>query len=187
MMNLQAKAGATPPTFFGPATLIATLEGELPVEWLASGDRIITRDYGAVRLRSVTRQSFSARQIAEQPALRPVELTVGLASPSPRYDMLYTSAQTRVLLRGADIELCFGIPDALAEARHLGPPAPPCVSQAGYTGFALMLDKPGLIRANGVWCLCSETAPPRPLLRSWEAGLIADLRHKARPEQSRAA
>ena len=55
---------ATTRTGLAPGTIVLTLRGEVPVEQLRSGDRIITRDMGAQTLRGVTRQFGQITTIA---------------------------------------------------------------------------------------------------------------------------
>ncbi|MDJ0629365.1 MAG: Hint domain-containing protein [Rhodobacter sp.] len=183
---------------FGPATMISTIDGDLPVEWLSPGDRVITRDHGAQPLRWVGRFHVTAQQMAGNPDLRPVELGVGaLGSNAPTHPLLLSPLH-RVLLTGADVQLHFGAAEVLAVAKHLAVPAPRGLGLGGFTYTHLLFDAHQIVRANGLWCeslfaggradrvaRTSAARPPavirhggraRPCLAGWEARFVADLR-----------
>lgn len=81
----------SPETGLGTGTLIHTGDGEMPVEYLCAGDRLICRDRGMVRLKSVTRQRATVRAI---------RFTAGcLGAQRPACDLILPAAQP-VLLRG---------------------------------------------------------------------------------------
>ncbi|MDJ0823979.1 MAG: Hint domain-containing protein [Rhodobacter sp.] len=169
---------------FGPGTMIATADGTLPIDWLARGDRVITRDGGTQVLRWIGRYTLSARQLAERPALRPVQVGAdGLGRPAPERPLL-VSPQQRVLLQGGDIALHFGVDEALAAAQHIAPPAPHGVSLAGFTYYHLLFDAHQIVCANGIWCE-SLFAARRPAVAPGvrAEGLPAVIRHRttARP------
>ena len=56
MPKIDADAATRTNTGLAPGTIVLTLRGEVPVEQLRSGDRVITRDRGAQTLRAVTKQ-----------------------------------------------------------------------------------------------------------------------------------
>ena len=45
-------------------TVVLTMEGEMPVEYLSAGDRIITRDAGMVRLEAMTFETVTVRAVS---------------------------------------------------------------------------------------------------------------------------
>ncbi|MEO9820395.1 MAG: Hint domain-containing protein [Paracoccaceae bacterium] len=71
-------------------TLVVTADGELPVEYLTPGDRIVTRAHGMVPLKSVSAVTRHAHMIRLAPG------ALGAAQPRPA---MMTSSQP-VLLRG---------------------------------------------------------------------------------------
>ena len=185
---------------FGPATLISTDAGDLPVDRLVSGDLVITRDRGARPLRWIGRFHLTAKQLAANPNLRPVTIGAdGLAGARPARPLVL-SPQHRVLLCGADLLLHFGFAEAFAAAKHLAAPAPRRTGACagGFTYFHLLFDDHHVLRANGLWCeslfagagagpiarLAGSRPPPhirhaftaRPCLSGWESRLIAGLR-----------
>lgn len=186
---------------FGPGTMIATAEGELPVDWLAPGDRIATFDHGLQTLRWIGYSRVTARQMAQDSGLTPVQIDASHFGRNSPDKPLILSPDTRLLLTGAQIQLNFGVDQALVRARDLTrSQASPQPAQA-LTFFTLLFDAHQVVRANGVWCeslftgACDLHDPARHgpghpdgidhtytahmCLREWEAGL---LRHLHRPE-----
>lgn len=111
--------GLASPPCFTPGTLIRTPSGAIPVERLAPGDRVATRDHGAQPLVWVGRVRVDATRLAASPAFVPVRLRAGAFGPGrPARDMLL-SQQHRVLVGGWRAELLFGETEVLAPVRHL--------------------------------------------------------------------
>lgn len=95
----------------GPGTGVLTSDGELPVEFLEPGDRIITFDRGAVPLaRIVTRIVPRAQVMRVRPSV--------LDPDGAGHDFLI-SAQNRLLLRDWRASALFGKHTALVEAGRL--------------------------------------------------------------------
>jgi hypothetical protein len=99
---------------FAAGTLIQTDRGERPVEEIAAGDRVLTRDRGFQPVRWA-----GAVLVAPGPATWPVRITAGaLGEGLPARD-LRVSPQHRVLISGARLRLALSLPEALVPARHL--------------------------------------------------------------------
>ncbi|MEI2808065.1 Hint domain-containing protein [Albidovulum sp.] len=96
---------------FVRGTRIATTRGELPIEDLRAGDRVITLDHGARTLLWVG----SRRVVAAGPAA-PVEIATGRFG---NHRPLRVSPRHRMLLSGWQAELHFGALEVLAAAGHL--------------------------------------------------------------------
>ncbi len=99
---------------FAAGTLIQTDRGERPVDTIAAGDRVLTRDRGFQPVR------WAGRVLAAPgPATWPVRITAGaLGEGLPARD-LRVSPQHRVLVSGARLRLALSLPEALVPARHL--------------------------------------------------------------------
>ena len=190
---------------FGPGAMIMTLDGELPVEWIESGDYVITRDHGAQRILAIKRSRGIGPDGLPLPAplhLRPRDSAApdGLAEP------LRLSPHHSVLVASPRVALHFGHTEAMAEigamSRRRGPRvelgAPAlsyhhiiterhelimtCGIWAETTGqnMAWMLDVPPAVRrASRIFD--AETTTPRMCLTNQEARVLRDL---LSPEES---
>lgn len=123
-------------------TIVLTLDGELPVEYLSPGDRIITRDSGMARLSGLVRQ----------PATLPlVDFAAGsLGDTRPDRNLTLPTAQ-RVLVRDWRARALFGAAQALVPAAALvdgefvrALPARRCVLHQ------LVFDHPHIVYAGGL-------------------------------------
>jgi len=91
-------------------TIVLTLDGEMPVEHLTPGDRIITRDTGVATLRGIT---AAVRKLA------PVRIKAGsLGHTRPDRDIALPPA-TRLHIRDWRAEALFGTPTAMVAAGRL--------------------------------------------------------------------
>lgn len=188
---------------FTPGTRIDTPRGAVPVESLAVGDLVITRDRGPLPLKWIGQVALEPMQLAANPALQPIRLRAGaLGAGRPQRDMLL-SPQHRVLLSGWQTELMFGSDEVLAAALHLVNGSTIAVAHdvSAITYIHLMFERHEVIYADG---LATESfrpgpmtlpalpaaaqrellhlfpdltahgfAPARPLLRSWETSMMA--------------
>lgn len=143
---------------FTPGTLIETLRGPCPVERIACGDRLLTRDSGYQPVRWVGRRDLTADDLALNPALRPILIEKGAFGPGrPDRDMM-VSPQHRVLLSGARTELVAGESEVLAAAAHLvGHPGIRRVTAPGASYIHFMFDRHEIVRSDGIW---SESFQP---------------------------
>lgn len=183
---------------FGPGTLISTTDGDLPIEWLCPGDRVITRDQGAQPLRWIGQYQLSAQQLAGDPTLRPVQIGADRFGPGAPSHPLTLSPQHRVFVSGPEIQYFFGQECAFATAKHLADQSDVQKNGAGITYYHLLFDRHHVIRSNGLWTeslfanraqnhvgRASGTLPPPdiqhdktayPCLAGWEAKLLREMR-----------
>ncbi|NPD15791.1 Hint domain-containing protein [Xinfangfangia sp. D13-10-4-6] len=144
--------GETAPCFT-PGTLITTNQGDLPVENLRPGDRVLTRDHGFQVLRWVGRRIFTAQETAENPRILPITLCRGvLGNDMPSQDLV-VSPQHRILLRSEVVKRYFGSSEALVPAKKLlGLPG---VSQGlpgtPVTYLHLLFDEHEVVLSNEAW------------------------------------
>lgn len=136
---------------FAPGTMIATMRGEIPVDRLHPGDRILTRDNGYRPLLG----SGHITVPTDPPGATPVAVRFAPASLGPDLPsrLLTVAGCHRILLGGADIALHFGEGEVLAAAGHF--PAHRRINRraaaAGRRFFHILLPDHEIILANGVW------------------------------------
>ncbi|WP_258869569.1 Hint domain-containing protein [Paracoccus thiocyanatus] len=100
-------------------TLIKTENGEVPVEQLEPGMKVMTLDHGMKALRWIGKRVLTAQELAEQPKLRPIRIRAeALGERLPERDLI-VSPQHRVLLRSAVARRMVGEAEVLLAARHL--------------------------------------------------------------------
>jgi Hint domain len=90
---------------FTPGTLITTQRGEVPVEMLASGDRVVTRDNGIQPVRWVGKTQMFLHDFQADPHLLPVFIQQGsLGKGLPERDMM-VSPNHRVLVTNSRVSV----------------------------------------------------------------------------------
>lgn len=143
---------------FTPGAIIATLTGPRPVDTLAAGDRIFTRDSGFQTLRWIGQRALTAAEVAAQPRLAPVRIAKGaLGGGLPERDLI-VSPQHRMLLTGPRAEMMFGEREVLVAALHLvGRPGITRVKGGPVTYLHLLFDRHEIVQAEGAW---SESFQP---------------------------
>ncbi|MBN2761202.1 MAG: Hint domain-containing protein [Rhodobacteraceae bacterium] len=136
---------------------IDTDKGPKPVEAIAVGDLILTRDNGYQMVRWTGRHAQTNASMAARPDLAAVIVRQGaLGAGLPERDMR-VSPWHRLLICGQRAEMLFGEYEVLVPAIHL-------VGQPGIerdtapqTYIHLMFDEHQIIRADGAW---SESFQP---------------------------
>ncbi len=123
-------------------TTLLTLDGEIPVEHLTVGDRIITRDNGMAVLRSTTRRVARVTPIVVKAG------SFGHTRPDREAVILPT---TKVLIRDWRAPALYGTKDALVAARDLidGEFVSWGAAQ-DMPVFALAFDAPHILYADGL-------------------------------------
>jgi Ca2+-binding RTX toxin-like protein len=156
---------------FTPGTRIATAKGPVPVEHLAIGDQVVTRDHGAQPIRWIGRKTLQAAALAADPTLCPVLIRKGALGPdAPDRDMM-VSRQHRMLISSPAAALLFGSDEVLVRATHLvGRPGITSAAPPTVTYLHILFDRHEVVLADNAW---SESFQPgdRTL-----GGLAADQR-----------
>ncbi len=137
---------------FTPGTLIATPKGEVPVESLKAGDRVITRDNGIQEIRWTGQKALGWKELAANPHLKPVLIRQGsLGNGLPERDMM-VSPNHRMLVANDRTALYFDEHEVLVSAKHLvaglGIQA---IDSIGTTYIHFMFDRHEVVLGNGAW------------------------------------
>ncbi len=104
---------------FTPGTAIATPKGEVPVQDLQPGDRVLTRDNGIQELVWVGGRELTQLDLRRTPGLQPVLIRAGSLGPNvPERDVL-VSPNHRMLVTEPRAALYFEDSEVLAAAKHL--------------------------------------------------------------------
>lgn len=137
---------------FTPGAMIATPRGEVPVESLREGDRVITRDNGIQEIRWIGRRTLNRQDLAEAPNLKPILIRAGsLGHGLPERDML-VSPQHRVLIAGKRTQLYFDESEVLVAARHLvNTGSIQTVDTLRTTYIHFMFDRHEVVLSDGAW------------------------------------
>ncbi len=143
---------------FTPGTVIATPTGEKPVETLAVGDRVLTRDNGLQEIRWIGSSRLSAQDLKASPDLRPVLIRSGaLEHGLPEADIL-VSPWHSVLIQSASTRMFFDENEVLAAAADLtGIEGVDVVDANEVTYIHFMFDRHEVVLSNGFW---SESLRP---------------------------
>ncbi|MFP7570162.1 Hint domain-containing protein [Marivita sp. S2033] len=135
---------------FGEGTLIATEDGIRPVETLAPGDRVKTRDAGLQPLLGVRSVVVPARTNARWPDVRPVYIPAGVLGNT---QSLVVSQNHRVLIEGGWPDLLFGASEVLIAAKYMvnhgATVLPGRATRIVY--HHLLLERHHVVKANDVW------------------------------------
>lgn len=137
---------------FTPGTLIKTSTGEVAVETLLPGDRVLTRDHGFQPIRWTGRRELGAADLARRPDLNPILISAGaLGNGLPLRD-LRVSPQHRMLVANDRTQLWIGEDEVLAAAKHLTHiPGIYALITLGVTYVHVMFDSHQIISADGCW------------------------------------
>ncbi|MEP3391334.1 MAG: cadherin-like domain-containing protein [Litoreibacter sp.] len=138
---------------FTPGTSIATVRGEILVEDLMVGDKIITRDNGIQEIRWIGAKRMDGRELQNNPHLQPVLIQKGsLGNGLPERDML-VSPNHRMLVNNDRVALYFEENEVLVSAKHLVNPSQgvQTIASMGTTYIHFMFDNHEVVLSNGAW------------------------------------
>lgn len=143
---------------FVSGTLIATERGPRPVETIAAGDRVLTRDNGFESVRWAGVRHLGLAEMLAAPALVPVVIAAGALGPGTPSRELRVSPQHRILLNGPRAELMFGEAEVLAPAIQLVGRPGIARARPGPVGYHhLLFDAHEIVLSEGCW---SESFQP---------------------------
>ena len=135
---------------FVAGTLIATPEGERPVQSLRPGDLVLTED-GAAPLRWLGHRRVSALDLARHPDLRPVIVPPGMFGPGQPHAALGLSPQHRIVVDGWQVTLLFGEDAVFMPALHLlGGAVRRSLQRGPVDYYHLLFDRHEILRSNGL-------------------------------------
>jgi len=156
-------------------TLVETARGKVPVERIAVGDAVVTRDAGLQPVRWIGSRRVSAAELAARPELRPVRLMPGALGQGRPARALRVSPQHRVLLTDWRAQVFFGEDEVLVPARALvnGDTIHREGAGEGVEYFHILFDSHQIILTEG---LPTESFAPGPYtLREIESAAREEL------------
>ena len=144
-------AGVPPVAGMLAGTMVRTLDGVLPVDYLAPGDRIVTRS-GARRLASV---SVVLRKMVDLVRIR----ASSMGHDRPDQDLLVSPGQA-ILIRDWRAQAIFGLPVAAVPAARLADGEFVCLeTHRNVRLFTLRFDDDEVIYAEGLELACPAFLP----------------------------
>ncbi len=170
--------------FTPPGTRIRTADGDVPVEYLSEGDRILTRDDGPQEVLWIGHRRISGARLYAMPELRPVRIRAGaLGIDRPDGGDLIVSPQHSMLITGPKAQALFNTPEVLVAAQDLIDDRRVHVDHSlrEVTYYHLLLERHEVVWANG---LPTESFHPPALaaLDAVDPGQRARLIEKFPPE-----
>lgn len=137
---------------FTPGALIATPRGEVLVESLRAGDKVVTRDNGIQVIRRVGERALSGQELRLYSHLQPIFIKRGaLGNGLPEQDMM-VSPNHRMLVSSDRTQLYFDEHEVLVAAKHLvGSQGVHAVEAISVTYLHFMFDRNEVVLANGAW------------------------------------
>lgn len=104
---------------FSSGTLIKTMQGEVAIEDLRAGDRVLTMDAGYQPIRWIGGRKLDKIELSLNPKLKPIRIRADALGPGlPETDLL-VSPQHRVLVRSAVAQRMFDAYEVLIPANKL--------------------------------------------------------------------
>ncbi len=137
---------------FTPGAMIATPKGEVPVESLREGDKVITRDNGIQEIRWTGKRTLNREELADHLNMKPIFIKAGaLGHNLPERDML-VSPQHRMLITGETPQLYFEESEVLVAAKHLvGRQGIGIMDTMRTTYIHFMFDRHEVVLSDGAW------------------------------------
>ena len=147
---------------FTHGSRIATQRGDIRAHDLVPGDMVLTRDNGYQPVVWIGSVHFTAAQLLNDPALRPVRIASGALDGQAPLRPLLVSPQHRLLFGCPQAELLFAEPEVLVPALHLTerPGVRQVMPPKGVTYVHFMFERHEIVLADGAW---SESFQPGDL------------------------
>ncbi|WP_147124771.1 Hint domain-containing protein [Shimia ponticola] len=143
---------------FTPGTKIKTICGEVPVEHLRVGDRVLTRDNGFQMIRWIGNRTVSTDELAARPEFGAIEIQAGALGEGLPERTMRVSPQHRMLISNGAAEMYFATEEVLVAAKHLT-----CLSgvrevtDEEVTYIHILFDRHEIVLSDGTW---SESFQP---------------------------
>ncbi|MGO4914895.1 Hint domain-containing protein [Pseudogemmobacter sp. W21_MBD1_M6] len=159
---------------FTPGTIIKTFKGEVAVETLQPGDRVLTRDHGFQPVRWVGQRDLGAADLVRHPELNPIRISAGALGNGLPLREMRVSPQHRMLVANERTQLWMGEDEVLAAAKHLTHVAGvDALTTLGVTYIHVMFDSHQIISADGCWT--ESFQPGDKTLEGMDAGQRREL------------
>ena len=143
---------------FTPGTLVATAQGQKPVETLNQDDLILTRDNGFQPIAWTGQRALTAQELAASPKIQPILIKANsLGEGVPERDMM-VSPNHRMLVTDPKLQMYLHESEALVAAKHMTAidgVAQMATSSLTYVHF--MFERHEVVLADGAW---SESFQP---------------------------
>ena len=138
---------------FAHGTMIAADGGARPVEALAVGDKLVTRDHGLQVIRWIGKRHLDQRALDLHPQLRPILIAKGaLGGGLPSRDLM-VSPQHRMVVRSRIVGRMFDAEEVFVAAKHLvgikGVSVASDVMEVIY--YHLLCDNHEIVQAEGAY------------------------------------
>jgi Ca2+-binding RTX toxin-like protein len=141
-----------PPPCFVLGSMIATADGEIPIEDLKVGNLIETLDHGLQPIRWIGHRHLSAGDLAENENMRPIRIRKNVISDGNCVGDLVVSPQHRILIASKVVQRMFGDTEILIAAKQLRAIDGVDIADdfEDVTYFHILFDQHEIIYANGV-------------------------------------
>lgn len=148
-------------TCFGPGTMIATQNGDIPVDWLDTSDMVLTRDDGFQPILWIGRTRVPAEYFSQYPEECPIRIAPGTLGPDSPTHPLNLTGDHRVMIRAAQAELMFASAEVLAPAKAWADTglAERQEPDGSYVLTHILLASHHVILAQGAWVESLFTGP----------------------------
>jgi hypothetical protein len=157
---------------FTRGTLIKTFTGEIEIEKLTVGDRVITMDRGYQPIRWIGSTTHTRNFLKHNRKLKPIQIDKGALGFESPAKTLRVSPQQRILIRSKISKQVFGTEEVLLPANELLPLGSVRVveDESNVEYWHIMFDQHEILWSNG--------APSESLFTGPEAfnGLSVDLK-----------
>lgn len=137
---------------FTPGTRLKTEKGELPIEEIGPGDRVLTRDDGPQEVLWSGNRRMSGARLFAMPDQRPIRMRAGALGIDRPDAELVVSPEHRILVTGRAAQDLWGEPEVLVRAADLVSDHYVTVDHSlRETHYVhLMLDRHQVVWANGL-------------------------------------
>ena len=138
---------------FCQGTTLMTATGEQPVDWICSGDRVLTKDHGFQSVLWANRTVISARKLQSTANLRPIKIAArSIDKDTPAKDLLL-SPEHRILLKSPQIELLFGCGEVFAPIKSVANDGDVARTLPDHdiSYYHIMFAQHEIVLADGLW------------------------------------